>query len=100
MFADATVICTCVAESPLNAMLRAISSDTRYLPSARAWSGPNIGTVGRRLHDAAARGAIGRDAGDLLANRLHDRLDPAVAGLDRRAQPQHVLVHRRTQSQD
>jgi hypothetical protein len=28
MFADATLICTCVAQRPLKAMFRAISSDT------------------------------------------------------------------------
>src|ERR1700732_3217950 len=99
MFADATLICTCVAQRPLNAIFRAISSDTAVSVEV-AYSGPDVGAAGRRTRALAPAGAIGRHADDLLTDRLHDHLDPAVAGLDGRTKTQQILVHRGAQAQD
>jgi hypothetical protein len=59
-----------------------------------------IGAAGHSVRRAAAAGAIGRHARDLLTDRLHDGLDPPVAGVDRRPQPDQVLVHRSAQIQN
>src|ERR1043166_6297451 len=91
MFAEATLIWTCVAIRLLTAMLRAISSDT-----ATSWrwaSGLDAGAARRRMAVDAAIGAVRRAVRDLLPDRGHHRVDAPLAGLDRGPQPGHVLIH-------